>query len=78
MHKKIKVNLKEIEKIKKFVKIVRMFKSDIDIMTDRAIVDAKSILGIYALDLSQNTYVQIISNDIDEYNKFKEEMKEFE
>lgn len=78
MNKKIKVNLNEIDKIKNFVKIARMFKSDIDIMTDRAVVDAKSILGIYALDLSQNTYVKIISDDIDEYKEFEKQMKEFE
>lgn len=78
MNKKIKVNLNKIDKIKKFVKIARMFKSDIDIMTDRAVIDAKSILGIYSLDLSQNTYVQIISNDINEYKEFKKQMEEFE
>ena len=51
--------------------------SDIDIMTDRACIDAKSALGIYALDLSKDVYVRIISNDVSECRKFYAEMEEF-
>ena len=61
-NKKIKINLKEFNKVKDFISVVRKFESDIDLMTNRAIVDAKSVLGIYALDLSEDTYVNILNS----------------
>lgn len=48
---KIKIRLTDMDKIKKFIKTTNKYKSDIDILTDRAVVDAKSILGVYALNL---------------------------
>ena len=75
--KKIKIKLDTAEKIKRFLHITRGFISDVDIMTDRATVDAKSILGIYALNLSEDTYVRIISDDINECRKFDAAMEEF-
>ena len=76
-NKKIKINLKDASKIKEFIKVARSFMSDIDIMTERAVVDAKSVLGIYALNLSDDTYVRIISNDVNECRKFDAAMEEF-
>lgn len=76
-NKKIKINLKDASKIKEFIKVARSFMSDIDIMTERAVVDAKSVLGIYALNLSDDTYVRIISDDVNECRKFDAAMEEF-
>ena len=73
----IKIKLNNADEIKKFIKITRSFKSDIDIMTDYACVDAKSVLGIYALNLSNDTYVRIISDDVDEIRRFDFAMEEF-
>ena len=68
---KIKINLKEFSKVKDFISVVRKFESDIDLMTNRAIVDAKSVLGIYALDLSEDTYVRIITDNFEEEKDFE-------
>lgn len=75
--KKIKIKLNTAEKIKRFLQVTRSFLSDIDIMTDRAIVDGKSVLGIYALNLSDDTYVRIISDDVAECRNFDAAMEEF-
>ena len=75
--KKIKIKLDTAEKIKRFLQVTRSFMSDIDVMTDRAIVDGKSILGVYALNLSEDTYVRIISDDVTECRKFDAAMEEF-
>lgn len=75
--KKIKIKLNTPEKIKKFINTTRSFMSDIDIMSNRACIDAKSVLGIYALDLSKDVYVRIISDDITENRKFDLAMEEF-
>lgn len=77
MQKKIRITLNNSERIKKFAEIVGNFVSDIDLITDMACIDAKSILGLYAIDLSQNTYVQIISDNVDECRKFDAAMEEF-
>ena len=74
---KIKVNLNESEKVKNFLQVSRSFLSDIDIMTESAVLDAKSIMGVYALDLSKDTYVRIISDDVEECRKFDAAMEEF-
>lgn len=76
-NKKIKINLKEFSKVKDFISVVRNFESDIDLMTNRAIVDAKSVLGIYALDLSEDTYVRIITDNFEEEKDFETAMEAF-
>ena len=75
--KKIKINLNNISDIKKFIKVVSTFISDIDVMTDRVVIDAKSIIALYSLDLSQDVYVRIISDDVAECRKFDAAMEEF-
>lgn len=75
--KTIKVRLHNTETIKKFVQVVRGFISDVDIMTEHAVLDAKSIMGIYALNLYDDTYVRIISDNINELREFDSAMEEF-
>ena len=75
--KKIKVNSNKPEVVKRFLQVARTFLSDIDIMTESAVLDAKSIMGVYALDLSKDTYVRIISDDVEECRRFDAAMEEF-
>lgn len=73
----IKVRLHNADTIKKFVQVVRSFMSDVDIMTDHGCLDAKSIMSIYALNLSDDTYVRIISDSNEEIRRFDAAMEEF-
>lgn len=66
-----------MDKVKHFDKIVNEYRSDIDIMYENRMVDAKSIMGVLALDLSKEVYVRINSNDISEVVNFEEAMEEF-
>lgn len=75
--RKIKIKLDTAEKIKRFLQVTREFLSDIDIMTDRVVLDAKSIMGVYALNLSDDTYVRIISDNVAECRYFDAAMEEF-
>ena len=75
--KKTKVNLNKPEVVKRFLQVARTFFSDIDIMTESAVLDAKSIMGVYALDLSKDMYVRIISDDVEECRRFDAAMEEF-
>ena len=49
--KTVKVCLNSIEAVRNFVEVVRQFEGDIDLSSGRYVVDAKSIMGIFSLDL---------------------------
>ncbi len=64
--KSIKISLKMAENVKDFVRITEQCEHDIDIRSGRFVVDAKSILGIFSLDLSKPLVVEIYSDDCDD------------
>lgn len=74
---KIRINLNNVDDIKKFIKVATSFMSDIDVITERTVVDGKSILALLSLDLSQDIYVRIISDNIAENRNFDAAMEEF-
>ena len=45
------IKLSTIEDIRKFVEIVTRLDYDVDLSSGRYVVDAKSIMGIFSLDL---------------------------
>lgn len=55
----VKVQLKSIDDVKNFVQTASQFTSDIDLVSGRYIIDAKSILGIFSLDLGQPITLRI-------------------
>ena len=72
----IKIKLK-YEDLKEFIKITTSFESNIDIIKDRYVVDAKSLLGVLSLDFTQPTMVVIHSVNEDEIVRFYDAMKIF-
>ena len=55
----VNVVLDTVEKVKGFVNMVTPLEGDIDLGSDRYVVDAKSIMGIFSLDLSKPLKVTI-------------------
>ena len=51
--KELKVKLESIESVKEFVGMTNRCAFDIDLVSGRYAVDAKSIMGIFSLDLSK-------------------------
>ena len=51
--KTVKISLNSIDKVKSFVNDVTKFDSDFDLVSGRYVIDAKSIMGIFSLDLSK-------------------------
>lgn len=62
----INVLLSSIDDVKKFVNIVSKYNFDIDLVSGRYIVDAKSIMGIFSLDLSKPIKLELHTDDTDE------------
>lgn len=72
----IKIKLK-YEDLKEFIKIVTSFESNIDMIKDHYVIDARSIIGIMSLDFTQPVTVVIHSSNEDEIVHFYDEMKRF-
>lgn len=61
--KTIKISLNSIDKVKAFVNDVTKFDTDFDLVSGRYVIDAKSIMGIFSLDLSKSIDLNIHSED---------------
>ena len=66
-----------IENGKKLSKIANKFEQDIDIVTGRYIIDAKSILGIFSLNLWSPVTIVLHSDDQEVIKSFITEIKDF-
>ena len=65
--KSVEISLNSIDKVKSFVNEIAKFDSDFDLVSGRYVIDAKSIMGIFSLDLSKNIDLNIHAEDnIDE------------
>ncbi len=69
-----KINISTIDDVKNFVSIVTRCDYDVDIISGRYAIDAKSIMGIFSLDLSKELTLNIHSDDcsdfLDEIDKY--------
>ncbi len=51
--KTVTISLNSIDKVKSFVNEISKFDFDFDLVSGRYVIDAKSIMGIFSLDLSK-------------------------
>ena len=51
--KTVKISLNSIDKVKSFVNDLTKFDTNFDLISGRYVIDAKSIMGIFSLDLSR-------------------------
>lgn len=72
--KKVTISLASINDVKSFVNIVSKYDFDVDLISGRYVVDAKSIMGIFSLDLSKPIDVEVMTEDCD---AFIDEIKPF-
>lgn len=59
----INIVLRDMQAIREFVKEVVALDYDVDLVQGRYIVDAKSIMGIFALDI--NSPIKVVANTKD-------------
>lgn len=72
------VLLATINDVKEFVRIVSQYDFDVDLVSGRYAVDAKSIMGIFSLDLTKPIDIRVHCDDSEQCNKFLSEIKQFE
>ncbi len=61
--KSVYISLNSIEKVKQFVNLINAYDSDFDLSSGRYIIDAKSIMGIFSLDLSKALRLDIYNDN---------------
>ena len=61
--KTVKISLNSIDKVKAFVNDITKFDYDFDLVSGRYVIDAKSIMGIFSLDLSKPINLNIHAED---------------
>lgn len=59
----VQINLNSIDKVKAFVHSVNTFNTEFDLVSGRFVIDAKSIMGIFSLDLSKPINLTIYNDD---------------
>ena len=74
--KTVNVSLNSIDKVKDFVNEVAKYNAEFDLVSGRYVIDAKSIMGIFSLDLSKPIELNIHSEE-DNIDDIVESLKPF-
>lgn len=74
--KELRILLGTIEDVKEFVNITNKYEFDCDLVSGRYSVDAKSIMGIFSLDLSKPLSM-VIRGEVDSVNEITAELSKF-
>ena len=73
-----KIRLTTPEMVSGFINICSKFECDINLYDGRNVIDAKSIIGVFAIAQGKVIEVQAISSDESVISLFIEDMKKFE
>lgn len=74
---KVNVKLDAVDKVKRFVNTITKFDVDMDLMHRKYVIDAKSIMGIFSLDLSKPLELYINTDDAGIMEEIKSAIREF-
>lgn len=73
----VMVNLDSINRIKRFVEIINESKIDAELVSGRYVVDAKSIMGIFSLDLIRPIRMNVYTEKEEEFKELCEKINSF-
>ncbi len=73
--KTVLISLNSIDKVKSFVNAVTQFEFDFDLVSGRYVIDAKSIMGIFSLDLSKP--IELVIHAEDNLDEILEHLKPY-
>lgn len=72
-----KIMLNSIDKVKQFVNVTSKVDGDVFLQSGRYIIDAKSIIGIFSIDLTKPLEMSFEKCSDEERNKYLEKIQEF-
>ncbi|MCI8861519.1 MAG: HPr family phosphocarrier protein [Lachnospiraceae bacterium] len=73
----LKISLVTIDQVKRFVDLVSKVEGDVDLVSGRYTIDAKSIMGIFSLDISKPMELRIYREE-GELGELLMNLKEFQ
>ena len=74
--KTVTILLDSIDKVKAFVNIISPFDADFDLVSGRYVIDAKSLLGIFSLDIMKPISLNI-HNSEESIDKILDAIKDY-
>jgi len=75
--KTVKILINDIDKVKSLVNTTAKYSNDFDLRRGRYVIDAKSILGVFSLDISQPVYLDIHTTCEKDLNMILMDMSKF-
>lgn len=75
---KIKIKLTTPEMIAEFINICSKYECDINLYDGRNVIDAKSLIGVFAIAQGKVLEVQVISSEENIISAFIDDMRKFE
>lgn len=72
MVKELDLSIRTITRVKDFVNCNWNFDGTVDVISGRYIIDGKSIMGVFSLDLTHSVHVKLTSNSESEIEKLLE------
>ncbi len=75
--KSVKIRLSTIEDVKQFVNAATLADFDVDLVSGRYIIDAKSIMGIFSLDLSKEIDLRAYCDDENKLAAFFKQIEKY-
>ncbi len=73
--KSFEIILDNIEKVKEFSGLINKFDGEFDLISDKYVIDAKSIMGIFSLDLSKPLKLEV--KDVENIEELENLLKGF-
>ena len=73
--KTVHISLNSIDKVKAFVNEITKFDNDFDLVSGRYVIDAKSIMGIFSLDLSKP--IELTKHESDEIDEILKDLQPY-
>ncbi len=76
---KISINLSTVERVKRFISFICQYRAECNLTSwdGKYIVDAKSVMGVFSLDLSKPVKLEIYTNDQEEAMKIMNGLSEY-
>lgn len=71
------IKVDSVDKVKDFVKVTNKIMPDMDLIVGRYIIDAKSIMGIFSVDLTRKIRLKIHSDNEKECTEIRKKLEKF-
>ena len=72
MRKSMNIQFRNYDMVERFSKDIANMKGEFDLVSGRKVVDAKSFLGIFSLDLSAPLVLNAVSDDDQAFAEFRQ------